>query len=226
MNVIRYFESGRRAHWLAQIGKSDWSAGGLLYRLLESGAFFDALGEGSDVLLLVENDTLISYCTFAKKDDIQPTELSPWVGFVYTFPAYRGHRYVALLFEEADRARSNLDRARRYARERYDEERASHAESRERMRQRFNEEFDEFFGPFSDTGFQKHLVGAGLELWMALNALVRAGPFPDSVKEAFTEADRNKNAEFCVKNEQCSKKPSKGADEPQPIKITAKGKKE
>ena len=103
MNVIRYFESGCRAHWLAQIGKSDWSAGGLLYRLLESGAFFDALGEGSDVLLLVEDDTLISYCTFAKKDDIQPTELSPWVGFVYTFPAYRGHRYVALLFEEADR---------------------------------------------------------------------------------------------------------------------------
>ena len=94
------------------------------------------------------------------------------------------------------------------------------------MRQRFNEEFDEFFGPFSDTGFQKHLVGAGLELWMALNALIRAGPFPDSVKDAFTEADRNKNAEFCVKNEQCDKKSSKRADEPQPIKITAKGKKE
>ena len=30
MNVIRYFESGCRAHWLAQIGKSDWSAGFIL----------------------------------------------------------------------------------------------------------------------------------------------------------------------------------------------------
>ncbi|MEE3478114.1 MAG: hypothetical protein VZQ26_04155 [Methanomethylophilus sp.] len=138
----------------------------------------------------------------------------------------QGDYFFDLLFEEADRARSNIDRARRYARDRYEEERANRAETRERVRQRFNEEFDEFFGPFSDTGFQKHLVGAGLELWMALNALIRAGPFPDSVKDAFTEADRNKNAEFCVKNEQCDKKTSKRADEPQPIKITAKGKKE
>ena len=55
------------------------------------------------MLLLVQGDTLISYCTFAKMDDIQPTDLSPWVGFVYTFPAYRGRRCVGLLFAEADR---------------------------------------------------------------------------------------------------------------------------
>lgn len=103
MKIIHYFESDRQAHWLAQIGKSDWSAGGLLYKLLESGEFFNAVGEGSKVLLLVDGDTLVSYCTYAKKDDIQPTELGPWVGFVYTFPAYRGHRYVGLLFEEANR---------------------------------------------------------------------------------------------------------------------------
>ena len=103
MEVIRFFESDRQGHWLSEIGKSDWSAGGLLYGWLKNGAFFDAVGEGSDVLLLVEGDTLISYCTFAKKDDIPDTDLSPWVGFVYTFPAYRGHRYVGLLFAEADR---------------------------------------------------------------------------------------------------------------------------
>ena len=49
------------------------------------------------VLLLTEDSKLISFCTYAGKDDIQPTELSPWVGFVYTFPEYRGHRYVGLL---------------------------------------------------------------------------------------------------------------------------------
>ena len=55
------------------------------------------------MLLLVDGDALVSYCTYAKRDDIPSTDLTPWVGFVYTFPAYRGHRYVGRLFEEADR---------------------------------------------------------------------------------------------------------------------------
>ena len=51
-------------------------------------------------MLLVDGDELISFCTLAEKDDIQPTELIPWMGFVYTFPEYRGHRYIGKLFEE------------------------------------------------------------------------------------------------------------------------------
>ena len=46
---------------------------------------------------------MISFCTYAEKDDIQPTELSPWMGFVYTFPEHRGHRYVGKLFEAIER---------------------------------------------------------------------------------------------------------------------------
>ena len=37
------------------------------------------------------------------KDDIQPTDLSPWMGFVYTFPERRGHHYAGLLMEEVER---------------------------------------------------------------------------------------------------------------------------
>ena len=103
MKVIDYFESGRREHWLAEIGKSDWGAGAFLHELLSRGTFFDAVGEGSRVLLLTEGDELVSFCTYAKWDDIQPTELSPWVGFVYTFPERRGRRRAGLLFEEAGR---------------------------------------------------------------------------------------------------------------------------
>lgn len=103
MEVINFFESDKQEHWLAQIAESDWSAGDLLYRFLRDGTFFDAVGDGSKMLLLVDGDALISYCTYAKLDDIRPTELSPWIGFVYTFPAYRGHRYVGLLLEHADR---------------------------------------------------------------------------------------------------------------------------
>ena len=103
MQVINYFDSDRQAYWLAEIGKADWDAGGLLHHLLASGTFFDAVGEGSKMLLLVDGDALISYCTYAKKDDIPSTDLTPWVGFIYTFPAYRGHRYVGRLFAYADR---------------------------------------------------------------------------------------------------------------------------
>ena len=55
------------------------------------------------MLLLIDGDELISFCTYAQKDDIQPTELTPWVGFIYTFPEHRGHRYIGLLFEEIER---------------------------------------------------------------------------------------------------------------------------
>ena len=57
----------------------------------------------SKVLLLTDGDELISFCTYAEKDDIQPTELTPWMGFVYTFPEHRGHHYVGLLMEEVER---------------------------------------------------------------------------------------------------------------------------
>ena len=39
----------------------------------------------------------------AEKDDIQPTVLTPWIGFVYTFPEHRGHRYVGELFSEIEK---------------------------------------------------------------------------------------------------------------------------
>lgn len=55
------------------------------------------------MLLLTDGDELISFCTYAQKDDIQPTELTPWMGFVYTFPEHRGHRYIGSLFEEIER---------------------------------------------------------------------------------------------------------------------------
>ena len=103
MKVINYFESDNKEHWISEIDRSDWRAGPFLARLLREEEFFDAVGENSRVLLLTEDDELISYCTFAEKDDIQPTDLTPWIGFVYTFPEHRGHRHVGLLFDEVER---------------------------------------------------------------------------------------------------------------------------
>ena len=103
MKVINFFESERPEYWLGEIGKSEWKAGAFLKRILSDGSFFDLVGEGSVVLLLTDGEELISYCTFSKYDDIQPTDLTPWVGFVYTFQKHRGHRYAGLLFKEAEK---------------------------------------------------------------------------------------------------------------------------
>ncbi len=102
MEIINFFDSDRQNHWLEEIRKSDWGAGAFLHKLISNGTFFDAVGEDSKVLLLIDGDELISFCTYAQKDDIQPTELTPWIGFVYTFPEHRGHRYMGLLFEEIE----------------------------------------------------------------------------------------------------------------------------
>lgn len=104
MQVISFFDNCcRQDHWLDEIKKSDWSAGAFLYELISNGTFFETVGDNSKVLLLINGDELISFCTYAQKDDIQPTELTPWIGFIYTFPKHRGHRYMGLLFEEIER---------------------------------------------------------------------------------------------------------------------------
>lgn len=103
MRVIDYFDSDRKEHWLNEIKRSDWGAAGFLYDLLSKGTFHELTGSNSRVLLLTDGDELISFCTYAEKDDIQPTDLTPWMGFVYTFQKYRGHHYVGLLMEEIER---------------------------------------------------------------------------------------------------------------------------
>lgn len=103
MRIINYFESDEKKHWLSEIRKADRGAAIFLSELLSKETFFHATGENSKVLMLTEGNKLISFCTYAERDDIQPTELSPWVGFVYTFPEYRGHRYAGLLMDEVER---------------------------------------------------------------------------------------------------------------------------
>lgn len=103
MRVINYFESERKEHWLREIKRCDWGAGAFLHELLNNGTFFETVGDKSRVLLLIDEDELISFCTYAEKDDIQPTDITPWMGFVYTFPEYRGHHYVGHLMNEIDR---------------------------------------------------------------------------------------------------------------------------
>ncbi|MBQ7875072.1 MAG: GNAT family N-acetyltransferase [Oscillospiraceae bacterium] len=103
MEILEYFSSENKTHWLSEIGRSDWGAGKFLYRLLSEEKLGETVGESTKVLLLTDGEKLVSFCTFAEKDDIQPTELTPWIGWVYTFPEYRGNRFAGKLLEHAEK---------------------------------------------------------------------------------------------------------------------------
>lgn len=102
MEIIEYFTAENKKHWLEEIKKSDWSAGQFLYHLLNEDRLKDVVGATALVPMLTDGEHLVSFCTFAPLDDIQPTNLTPWIGFVYTFPEYRGHRYAGLLLDYAE----------------------------------------------------------------------------------------------------------------------------
>lgn len=102
MKIIEYFTTEKKEHWLKEIGKSDWGAGQYLYQLLNENRLKEMVGETALVPMLVDGDKLIAFCTLAPLDDIQPTNLSPWIGFLYTFPEYRGHHYAGLLLNYAE----------------------------------------------------------------------------------------------------------------------------
>ena len=100
MEVIDLLENENKEYWINKLGECDWDAGVMLHRIVVNGEFFDTVGEGSKVLMLTDGGELVSFCTYSKVDDILPTELTPWMGFVFTFPKFRGHRYVGKLFEK------------------------------------------------------------------------------------------------------------------------------
>ncbi len=99
MQIMDYHQTPDPTRWLSQIAWSDWSAGKYLHQLLETDRFHDLLGEKSRLLLLTEGDRLLAFCTYAERDDIPDTDLTPWAGFVYTFPEARGKRRMGKLLE-------------------------------------------------------------------------------------------------------------------------------
>jgi GNAT superfamily N-acetyltransferase len=101
MQIIEFSECGNQSHWIDEIDKCDWRAGTFLRQLLLENSLKEFCGESTRLLLLTDGDKLVSFCTLAETDDIRDTTLTPWIGFVYTYPEYRGHRYFGLLLERA-----------------------------------------------------------------------------------------------------------------------------
>ena len=102
MEIIEFFSTDNKEYWLSKMKECDWGAGQYLEKLLREGKLKQLVGESTKVLMLVDGENLVSFCTFAEKDDIQPTDLTPWIGWVYTFPDYRGKRYAGKLLGHAE----------------------------------------------------------------------------------------------------------------------------
>ncbi|WP_124065846.1 GNAT family N-acetyltransferase [Clostridium sp. E02] len=101
MKVIEFYSIKDKEHWINQIKKSDWGAGQSLYKLLSKNELKEFCGESTKVFLLTDHQQLVSFCTLADVDDVRDSGIGPWIGFVYTFPQYRGHRYVGDLLKSA-----------------------------------------------------------------------------------------------------------------------------
>lgn len=110
MKILDFFTVENKEFWISKIAESDWGAGQYLVYLLKEDKLHGLVGNCS-VLMLVEGDNLVSFCTLAEKDDVQPTDLTPWIGWIYTFPSYRGKHSAGALLEHAE-AIANLHGAK------------------------------------------------------------------------------------------------------------------
>lgn len=108
MNIINYFESNAQAALIEKIAETDWSASRFLVDLLRKDTFFSTLGGEGSLFLLMDGDNLVSFCTMTRQDSIRDESLYPWIGFVFTCPEYRGHRYAGLVLAHAEEAAAKL----------------------------------------------------------------------------------------------------------------------
>jgi len=100
LRIIHYSEQTEsdKAHWRDEIQKADWGAAKYLCGLLNENKLTEVCGQ-SEVLLLTDESTLVSFCTLAEQDEVRDETMKPWIGFVYTFEQYRGNRYSQKLIE-------------------------------------------------------------------------------------------------------------------------------
>ena len=97
MDILDYERTVNPDLWVKQLADCDWTAGQHLYSLLRENRFHERYGEKARILMLTDGARLVSFCTYAERDEIPDTELTPWLGFVYTYPDCRGRRLMGKL---------------------------------------------------------------------------------------------------------------------------------
>ena len=87
---------------IGQIASAPWGAAQYLAELIRTGQLTALCGHRTRLLILHECGRLCAFLTLARLDEIRDTPLTPWAGFVFTFPADRHHRYVGHLLQAAE----------------------------------------------------------------------------------------------------------------------------
>ncbi|MBQ9166359.1 MAG: GNAT family N-acetyltransferase [Oscillospiraceae bacterium] len=102
MEIINFYESTNQSELVEKINQCDWGAARFLTELLRENTFLSTLGGEGTLFLLMDGDRVVSFATLTKQDSIRDETLFPWIGFVYTTPEYRGHRYAGKLLAHAE----------------------------------------------------------------------------------------------------------------------------
>ena len=97
-----------------EMGKELWRPISFLLELLRNGTFHEHFGKGQLLLLLDENElvdgftVLKAFVTLCDTDEVVTPKLLPWIGFVFTFPKYRGNHFSGLLIDYATELAKDL----------------------------------------------------------------------------------------------------------------------
>ena len=102
MEIISYFESENKEALTEKLASVDWSAAEFLVELLRTDRFFEMLGGWGDIYLLMDGEAIVSFATLTGQDSVRDESLTPWSGFVFTVPEYRGHRYAGKLLNHIE----------------------------------------------------------------------------------------------------------------------------
>ena len=114
MKIINYFEAANQPALQEKIAACDWSAARFLAELLKKGTFDETLGGWGYLFLLMDGENLVSFATLTGQDAIRDETMTPWIGFVFTSPEFRGNRYSGLVLAHAEKMADKLGYQRVY----------------------------------------------------------------------------------------------------------------
>ena len=100
MKILDLENINEQKQWIEKIRACDWGAAKFLADLLEQEKFCEMTGGGS-LILMTNNEEIVSFCTLTQQDCVDDKTLFPWIGFVFTAPEHRGNRYSGTLVEYA-----------------------------------------------------------------------------------------------------------------------------
>lgn len=101
MRILEFFSEKQSERWIKEIESCDWSAAKRLAELLKENHSEKTFGDDGKLFILADGENLVSFITLTQQDCIADKTLSPWLGFLFTKPQYRGRGYAEKMIGHA-----------------------------------------------------------------------------------------------------------------------------